>query len=167
MSIVVHSVIVFVLLWVTFRVTGKRELSQLSAFDFILLIVLGDLVAEGVLGEDTSLTGAAIAVSTFALLTVLLSWVSFRMPQARGVFEGLPTVLMRRGKVLDEALKLERVNVEDLREAARREGFQHLEEIEWAVLEPDGAFSFFAKASSEEDSERPERPEGTEGTREP
>lgn len=150
MSIVLHSVVVFALIWVTIRVTGKRELSQLSAFDFVLLVVLGDLVSEGILGEDTSLTGATVAVATFVLLTVALSWVSFRNPQARGVFEGLPTVLMHHGKVLDEALRIERVNVEDLREAARREGFRSLDDIEWAVLEPDGAFSFFAKSSGED-----------------
>ena len=145
MSILLHSVAVFALLWIVMRVVGKRELSQLSAFDLVLLVVMGDLVAEGVLGEDTSLTGAVVAVATFALLTVIVSWASWRLPRARAVFEGLPTVLVRDGEVLDEALKIERVNLEDLREAARQAGHRNLDDIDWAVLETDGTFSFFAR----------------------
>jgi len=133
---------------VVMRVVGKRELSQLSAFDFLLLVVMGDLVAEAVLKEDTSLTAAVVAVSVFALLTVLVSWTSWRLPSARAVFEGLPTVLVRDGQILHEALKIERVNLEDLREAARRDGHDNLDDIDWAVLEADGTFSFFRRDRS-------------------
>lgn len=144
-GVVLHSVVVFAFLWLVMRVVGKRELSQMSAFDLVLVVVLGDLVTEAVLGEDTSLTTAVTAISAFALLTVAASWASWRFPRRRAFFEGVPTPLITRGKLVREALRLERVTVDDLKEAARAAGYRDLDEIEWAVLEPDGKFSFFAK----------------------
>jgi len=116
MSVVIQATVVFAVLWLVVRVVGKRELSQLSAFDLILLVVIGDLIAEGVISEDTSVTGAVIAVSTFCLLTVALSWLSWRFPRAQRALEGIPTLLIR-----------------------------DLDRVEWAVLEQDGSFSFFER----------------------
>lgn len=144
-GVVLHSVGVFAFLWLTMRVVGKRELSQMSAFDLVLVVVLGDLVTEAVLGEDTSLTTAVTAIATFALLTIGASWASWRFPRRRAFFEGIPTPLISRGELIEEAMTLERVNVDDLKEAARNEGYRSLDQIEWAVLESDGSFSFFAK----------------------
>lgn len=144
MQTVVTSVLAFALIWVVLRVVGKRELSQLSAFDFVILVVLGDLVAEGVVAEDTSLTGAVIAVATFGLLTVALSWLSWRLPsRARPLFEGTPTLLIKDGELIEEALRIERLEINDLHEAARADGIRDLKDIEWAVLEADRIFSFF------------------------
>lgn len=144
-GVVLHSAAVFAFLWLVMRVVGKREMSQMSAFDLVLVVVLGDLVTESVLAEDTSLTAAVTAVSVFALLTIAASWASWRWPRRRAFFEGIPTPLISHGRILHEALRLERVTVDDLREAARAEGHRSLDEIEWAVLEPDGQFSFFTK----------------------
>lgn len=145
MSVVIQATVVFAVLWLVVRVVGKRELSQLSAFDLILLVVIGDLIAEGVISEDTSVTGAVIAVSTFSLLTVALSWLSWRFPRAQRALEGIPTLLIRDGEILDEALRLERVTIDDLHAAARQEGIRDLDRVEWAVLEQDGSFSFFER----------------------
>lgn len=145
MSVVIQATVVFAVLWLVVRVVGKRELSQLSAFDLILLVVIGDLIAEGVISEDTSVTGAVIAVSTFSLLTVALSWLSWRFPRTQRALEGIPTLLIRDGEILDEALRLERVTMDDLHAAARQEGIRDLDRVEWAVLEQDGSFSFFER----------------------
>jgi len=148
MSIVLSAVAVFALVWVVVRIVGKRELSEMAPFDFVILVVMGDLVAESVIAEDTSVTGAVIAVATFGLLTVVVSWISWRLPQHRSVFEGVPTLLIRNGELIEEALRIERLNLEDLRTAARLEGIRDLEDVEWAVLEQDGKFSFFAREQS-------------------
>lgn len=145
MQTVTHAAIIFVVAWLLIRVVGKREASQLSPFDFVILVVMGDLIAEGVVGEDTSLTGAIIAISTIALLTVVVSWASWRLPRARPVFEGLPTILIRDGEVLREALRIERLTLADLHEAARAKGIRDLATVGWAVLEQDGSFSFFER----------------------
>lgn len=144
MSIVLSAAAVFVLAWLVVRIVGKRELSEMAPFDFVILVVMGDLVAESVIAEDTSVTGAVVAVATFALLTVVVSWTSWMLPKRRSLFEGVPTLLVRNGVVVDEALRIERLNREDLLTAARLEGIRSLDDIEWAVLEQDGKFSFFA-----------------------
>lgn len=146
MRIVIYATSVFALIWVVLRIVGKRELSQLSPFDFVILVVLGDLVAEGVVAEDTSLTGAVIAVATISLLTVGLSWLSWRLPErTRPIFEGMPTLLIRDGELIDEAMRIERLDLADLREAARKQGIRDLDDLEWAVLEADGTFAFFER----------------------
>ncbi len=144
MSIVISATVVFVLVWVVVRIVGKRELSELSAFDFVILVVVGDLVAEGVISEDTSVTGAVVAVATIALLTVAMSWLSWRLPRRRSFFEGVPTLLVRDGTIIRESLRIERLDEADLLAAARQNGIEHLDHVKWAVLEQDGSFSFFA-----------------------
>ena len=148
MSIVLSATAVFVLVWLVVRIVGKRELSEMAPFDFVILVVMGDLVAESVIAEDTSVTGAVVAVATFGLLTVVVSWTSWMLPKRRSLFEGVPTLLVRNGEVVDEALRIERLNREDLLTAARLEGIRSLDDIEWAVLEQDGKFSFFAREQS-------------------
>lgn len=143
MGTVVSAAIGFVVVWAVVRIVGKRGLSELSAFDLVLVIVLGDLVSTGIMREDTSLTAVVVALSTFALLAVASSWLSWRFRRARVVLEGVPTLLINDGEIVHEALKAERVNLDDLLEAARQGGHADLSEIRWAVLEVDGKFSFF------------------------
>ena len=90
------------------RVVGRRELTSLEPFDLVLLIVVGDLVQQGITQSDYSLTGLVIAVSTMALLTVLVSWLSYRFPRLRPVLDGEPIVIVRDGEPIERNLKRER-----------------------------------------------------------
>lgn len=148
MEIVIRSALVFFLLWGLTRATGKRELSQLSAFELVLLVVIGDLVQQGVTQEDMSVTGAVLAVGTIGLLTVLLSTLGFRSGRARDVIGGLAIVVVRDGEVLEDALAYERITVADVREAARENGISTLDHVALCVLEPDGRFSFLTERAS-------------------
>ncbi|GAA3540328.1 DUF421 domain-containing protein [Aeromicrobium flavum] len=148
MSMVLSAAAVFFLVWIVVRVVGKLELSEMAAFDFVILVVMGDLIAEAVIAEDTSVTGAVIAVATFAVLTVTLSWVSWRLPKRRALFEGVPTLLVRNGELVRASMHAERVNEADLLQAARQEGIETLDDVVWAVLEQDGSFSFFTGQKS-------------------
>jgi len=145
MSIVLSAAVVFLLIWIVVRVVGKRELSEMAPFDFVILVVMGDLIAEAVIAEDTSVTGAVVAVATFGLLTVAMSWISWRLPKRRSLFEGVPTLLIRDGEIIEESMRIERLNEADLLAAARENGIESLDRVKWAVLEQDGAFSFFAQ----------------------
>lgn len=147
MSIVLSATAVFFLVWVVVRIVGKRELSEMAPFDFVILVVMGDLIAEAVIAEDTSVTGAVTAVATFGLLTIAMSWLSYRMPSRRAFFEGVPTLLVRDGELVTESMRAERVTHDDLLVAARQEGITDLDDIAWAVLEQDGSFSFFSRES--------------------
>lgn len=146
MITVTYAVLVFFLLMGVLRIMGKRELSEMSAFDLVILFVIGDLIAEAVVAEDTSFSGALTAVATFALLTVAMSWLSYRFPRLETVLDGVPTIIVRDGVVDEQAMHRERITIYDLHEAARGEGIKDVRDIELAMLEPDGSFSFFTSS---------------------
>jgi uncharacterized membrane protein YcaP (DUF421 family) len=127
------------------RIVGRRELSSLEPFDLILLVVIGDLVQQGITQSDYSVTGVWLAAGTIALMTVGVSYLSFRSRRMRAVFEGDPIVLVEDGKVLQKNLKRERLTVEELAAEARLQQIGSLDEISWAVLETSGSISFLQK----------------------
>jgi uncharacterized membrane protein YcaP (DUF421 family) len=124
------------------RVVGKRELASLEPFDVILLVVIGDLVQQGVTQSDYSLTGAILAIVTISLLTVATAYVSYRFRTLRPVLEGEPVVLIENGNLLDANLRRERLTVEELIAEARQQSIGSLDDVEWAVLETTGRISF-------------------------
>jgi uncharacterized membrane protein YcaP (DUF421 family) len=155
MEIVIRTIVIYAFLWALTRAMGKRELAQLSAFELLLLVTIGDLVQQGVTEEDFSLTGAILSVGTIGLLVIITSYVGFRWPRARPVVDGLPVIILRDGQPLHQALKIERLRTEDLVEAARQQGIGDLAQVKIAVLEPDGKFSFiqFGGAQTEAQQE--------------
>ena len=146
MDIVLRAAVIFVVLWIVIRVSGKREIAQLSAFDLIVLVTLGDLVSQNVMQEDYSLTGGLLAVSTVVVMAMALSWLAFRFPRTRPLLEGRPRVVVRDGEVDLAVLHGERMAVPDLFEAAREQGVRSLRDVELCVLETDGGFSFFERS---------------------
>jgi uncharacterized membrane protein YcaP (DUF421 family) len=158
MEIVVRTLVVFLFVLLLTRAMGKKELSQLTAFELILFVTIGDLVQQGVTQEDQSLTGAMLAVGTIGLLIVALSYTGYRWPQSRSLIRGLPVVVLRNGEPDRAVLEVERLTLEELNEAAREQGIRDLGDVQVAVLEPDGRFSFIQKASSAEaQREQPEK----------
>jgi uncharacterized membrane protein YcaP (DUF421 family) len=150
MDIVIRSVVVFLVLWLVIRVSGKREVGQLSAFDLILLVTVGDLVSQGVVQEDYSLTAAVLAVSTFALAGVALARLGYRVPATRPVLAGVPRIVVRDGEPVLDVLEGERMTMDDVFEACRKQGIRSLREVELCVLETDGTFSFFTTGPDDE-----------------
>src|SRR4051794_5432222 len=142
MDIFVRASVIFFLLWLITRSMGKRELAELSAFDLILLVIVGDLVQQGVTQDDRSITGAVIAVSTIAAWVIVFSYVSFRSKRVSDVISGLPVVVVRDGEPLVHLLAGERLRLDDVAEAARSQGIDDLRDIRVGILEPDGDFSF-------------------------
>lgn len=154
MDVVIRSIVVFVLLWFALRISGKRQVTQLSAFELILLVTLGDLISQTVLQEDYSLTGGALAVGTFTLLSVLVGWVSWRFPKTRPTLDGRPTVLLERGDVDEEMMRYERLPLDEVLAAAREHGVKDLADVDLLVLEADGTFSFFTRSGDESQPSR-------------
>jgi uncharacterized membrane protein YcaP (DUF421 family) len=111
----------------------------------ILLIVLGDLVQQGITQSDYSVTGLILAAGTISLLTVAVSYVSFRFPRTRPLLEGQPLVVIQDGEVLENNLRRERLTREELAEAARLQQISSLKEVSWAILEKSGQISFIKK----------------------
>jgi uncharacterized membrane protein YcaP (DUF421 family) len=145
MDLVLRSVFVFVLILIVTRAVGRRELSSMEPFDLILLVVIGDLVQQGVTQSDYSLTGATTVIVTMALLTVFTAWLSFRFGRLRPVLEGKPVLLIADGKVIEKTLRAERMTVEEIAAEARQQSIGSLEDISHAVLETSGKISFLQR----------------------
>jgi uncharacterized membrane protein YcaP (DUF421 family) len=148
MDIVIRAAVMFVFVWFVTRAVGRRELSTLEPFDLVLLVVLGDLIQQGVTQNDFSVTGAILAGGTMALMTVLFSWLAFRFHRLQPILEGDPVILVERGKAIDRNLRRNRITLEELAAQARMQQVAHIEDIEWAVLETSGTISIIPNTRS-------------------
>jgi uncharacterized membrane protein YcaP (DUF421 family) len=142
MDIVFRAAFAWVFIVFVLRVMGRRELSSLSASDLILLVVLGDLIQNGVTQSDMSMTGVTIAITTFVLLTVASSYLSFKSRRARSVFQGEPLIIVQDGQAIERNMRSELLTLEDVMEQARSSEIERLDEIKWAVLEASGTITF-------------------------
>lgn len=149
MEIVVRSSIIFFFLFLVTKGLGRKELSQLSAFDLILFVIMGDIVQQGVTQEDMSLTGNMLAVSTIAFWIIVFSIVNYRVPPMRAILEGVPLIIVRNGEFIDKVLKRERLSHDEVLEEARLQGIDDLRSVKVGVLEADGKFSFIRTEGTE------------------
>ena len=146
MDIVLRAAVVFVLVLFLTRVVGRRELASMEPFDLIMLVVIGDLVQQGVMQSDNSVTGTVLGAGTIALLTVVASWAGFRFPRLRPVLEGEPVIVVEDGKPIERNLARNRITLEELAAQARKQGLARLGDVQWAVLETSGEISFIPKS---------------------
>ena len=143
MEIVYRALFVFLFLWFITRITGRATLGELSTFQLLLYVVMGDLVQQAVTQQDYSVTSAVLGVGVFALLTVFISWLNLRVPRLRPLVHGVPVVLVESGEPVAEVLRSTRISIDDLMAGARNEGIERFAEIRLAVLESNGRISFF------------------------
>ena len=146
MDLVLRATVVFVFIFLITRIAGRRELSSLEPFDVILLVVLGDLVQQGITQSDESVTGTLIVISTITLLSVGVSWLSFRSSRVRLVTEGQPIVLVQDGELIEANLRRERLTRGDIEEEARQQQIASLSDVRWAILEKAGSISFISRS---------------------
>jgi uncharacterized membrane protein YcaP (DUF421 family) len=148
-EIVIRATVLFLFLWAVTRAVGRSTLGELSTFELLLYVTMGDLVQQAVTQQDYSVTGGILAVSVFALLTVGLNLTQWRFPRTRGFINGVPLVIVRDGEILGETTRAQRMSTADLLATARQQGIRSIAEVELAVLEADGRVSFFTRSSSE------------------
>ena len=146
MDIVVRAFLAFCFVFLLTRLIGRRELSSLQPFDLMLLVVVGDLIQQGVTQNDLSLTGLLLAVGVFGLLTLTTSYLGFRFRRVRPLLEPEPLILVENGKVIDKNLHKERMTAEEIAGEARLQQIASLEDVQWAVLESGGRVSFIPKS---------------------
>jgi uncharacterized membrane protein YcaP (DUF421 family) len=146
MDLVIRAIVVFFFIFLVTRIAGRRELSAMEPFDLILLVVLGDLVQQGITQSDESVTGTLIVISTVTLLSVAVSWISFRSSRIRPVTEGEPIVLVQDGQIIQRNLRRERLTHGDIEEEARRQQIASVADIRWAILEREGSISIIPKS---------------------
>jgi uncharacterized membrane protein YcaP (DUF421 family) len=156
MEIVYRALFVFGFLWFITRVSGRATLGELSTFQLMLYVTMGDLVQQAVTQQDYSVTSAVLGVGTFALLTIFLSWVNSRFRGVRALTHGTAIVVVEAGVPIAEILRAERISIDDLMAAARNEGIERFADIKLAVLETNGQMSFFTDQAKSGSTTPPE-----------
>jgi uncharacterized membrane protein YcaP (DUF421 family) len=146
MDLVFRATVVFFFIFLITRIAGRRELSSLEPFDVIQLVVLGDLVQQGITQSDESVTGTLIVISTITLLSISVSWISFRSGKVRLVTEGEPIILVQDGHVIERNLRRERLTRGDLEEELRGQQISSVDDVRWAILEKEGTISVIPKS---------------------
>jgi uncharacterized membrane protein YcaP (DUF421 family) len=145
MDLVLRTIVIVLIVFALTRLLGRRELSSLEPFDVILLVVVGDLVQQGITQADDSVTGATIVLATVGVMTVGLSYLSFKIPRLRPLLDGEPIVLVVEGKTIDVNMRRERITVEELLAEARAQQVGSLDDVRFAVLETSGKISFLTR----------------------
>jgi uncharacterized membrane protein YcaP (DUF421 family) len=129
MDLIIRAAVIFCFIFLVTRIAGRRQLSELEPFDLILLVVLGDLVPQGITQSDESVTGTFIVISTTTLLSVGVGWLSFHFRPVRLVTEGDPIILIHDGELIERNLRRERLTRNDLEEEARKQPLSSLKQI--------------------------------------
>ncbi|MGH8053729.1 MAG: DUF421 domain-containing protein [Stenotrophomonas sp.] len=142
---VLRAVVVYVVVLAMVRVAGKRALGQFTAFDMLLLVLLGNAVQNALLGKDTSLGGGLLLAATLILLNYLVGWITTRSPAIERMVEGEPVVLARHGHVLQNVLRRELVSKADFAKAMRDAGSDDVDDVELALLETNGHITVILK----------------------
>ena len=142
MSPVLRITLIYLFLMALFRLAGRRTLSDISPFDFVLLLIISELVQQAVVADDPSLTNAVILCSALVALDIGLSLLKQRSPRIERLLEGTPVLLVEHGQPLDAALRRMRIDAHDILAAARHsQGLERMEQIRFAVLEKNGGIS--------------------------
>ena len=150
MEVVIRGAVMFGFLWAVTRSVGRSTLGELSTFELILYVTMGDLIQQSVTQQDYSVTSGVLAISVFALLTVVLSWLQWRFPRTRSIIRGKPLVVVRDGRLLSVPARQQRFTESDLLATARQQGIRDLADVELAILEADGKVSFFTASRQSE-----------------
>jgi uncharacterized membrane protein YcaP (DUF421 family) len=153
MEVIYRATFIFIFLWLITRVVGRATLGELSTFQMLIYVTMGDLVQQAVTQQDYSVTSAVLAVGVFALFTVLLSWLNTRYARLRPATQGTPVVVIDKGEPVLSVMRAEHVSIDDLMAAARGEGIERFGDIRLAVLETNGRIAFLtgdAKSGSPE-----------------
>lgn len=143
---ILRAVVVYALVLVLMRLSGKRAVGQFTPFDLVLLILIGNAVQNGINGGDNSLTGAAIMASTLMVLNYAMAMLISRHHRAERMIEGAPVVLARDGKVFPRVLRRELVSEEDFKEALRMNNIEDVSGVHLALLETNGHITVMAKS---------------------
>jgi uncharacterized membrane protein YcaP (DUF421 family) len=146
MDAVFRAIAIYAFLLAIFRVSGKRSLAQITTFDFVLLLIIGEATQQALLGNDFSVINAFVVIGTLMFLELGLTLAKSRWPALDPVLDSMPLVIVENGRLLEERLTRERVSREDVLHAAReRHGLERLDQIKYAVLEQSGGISIVPK----------------------
>ena len=149
MDIVLRASVTFAALYLLLRLLGKREIGQLTPFELVVIVVMGDLVQQGVTHNDFSLTGSILAIATFAFWALVMSWATYLSPKLETLLDGRPQVIIRDGELIEANLRRDRITRAEVEAEMRLAGIAHMNQVAWAILETQGKSSFIRKDGGE------------------
>jgi uncharacterized membrane protein YcaP (DUF421 family) len=146
MDSVIKSLVVYFVLWLVIRSSGRRTLAQLTVFDFILFLIIGGAASRALMGQDYSLTHAFLVIATFVVTDIAVSFLERDVPSIAKILRGVPTIVVENGRVLRGRLRRARLTEEDVLEAARHlHGLETMDEIKFAIFEASGEISIIPR----------------------
>ena len=141
MDAVLRATAIYVALLILFKLAGRRSLAQLSTFDFVLLLIIGEATQQALLGEDFSVTNAVLVIATLIAIDVGASLFKRRSAAFARLLDGSPTIVVDNGVPLQWRLNKARMNLDDVMETAREKGLERLDQIKYAIIESNGKIS--------------------------
>ena len=146
MDAVLRALAVYAFLLILFRISGRRTLSEITTFDFVLLLIIGESTQQALLGADYSVTNAFLVIASLLLINIALSLLKEHVPYFNKVIDGVPMVIVENGEPLRERMKRARVDEDDILESARQsQGLERMDQIKYAVLEKSGGISIIPR----------------------
>ena len=145
LEFIIRALAVYLFVLLLLRIGGKRQLAQMSPTEFVAVLLISNAVQNSMNGGDNSLSGGFILAVVLIAASTLISYLTFRSKKFRHVFEGVPTILIHCGKLIEKNLKSERITRDELASMLRRQNVHHLEVIQEAILEPDGGLTILLK----------------------
>src|SRR5574344_344034 len=145
LEVILRSIISLIILFIMTRLLGKRQVSQLTLFDYVIGISIGNFASEMSINLEANMLNSAVAVIVFGLCAFVISYSTMKSIFLRNVITGFPTVLMQHGEFIYKNLKTSKFDINDFLQQSRSNGYFDLSEIEYAILEPNGKISFMPK----------------------
>ena len=149
-NLIIRATIVFLSVLILLRISGKRQLGQMSPTEFVAILLISNAVQNAMNGGDNSLAGGLILATVLIALSALISYLTYRSKVFSSIFEGTPTLLIHKGKILTKNLARERLSTTELKALLRKQGLHNLADISSAVLEADGTLSVTKRDESDE-----------------
>lgn len=141
LSLGIRGLVVYLSILLLLRIAGKRQMGQMNATEFVAILLISNAVQNSMNGGDNSLTGGLFLAMVLVGVSTLISYLTYKSKLASAIFEGTPTLLVHKGKMIHKNVEKELLSVEELKTLLRKQGFQNVDEIQTAILEADGTLT--------------------------
>lgn len=148
LGILFRTLLIIVILFILAKLMGKKQISQLNLFDYIIGITIGSIAADISLDLEKDLVAGLLCLTIYGLFSLLVSYVTMKSIKVRRFLNGVPTILIENNKIIEAGLRKSKLDINELLSEARSQGYFKLEDIEYAIMETNGAISFMPISSS-------------------
>ncbi|MFT9849275.1 YetF domain-containing protein [Aneurinibacillus sp. REN35] len=145
LEVLIRTIMAFIILLILTRILGKKQVSELTFFNYVTGITFGSIAAMIAVDRRISAAEGIVGLIVWTILTMLVGYIGLKVPRARVLLDGEPTIIIKKGKILEKTMRDAHYNMDDLSMMLREKGFFSIEEIEYAILEPDGQLSVLKK----------------------